>query len=1119
MSWQAFAIDRAGRGDRGVELLMPLAAAWLDNFSSDAALGALVDAGTDIWLDGFTERAPQAYIDAAVGTFREMIGEYLAKTTEPEPDHDAQTRRVAVWLATVATNDSAWHGFQASGGLRMRWVSRKDEKVRTTHRAAGGQIRSVLNTFDVGGAQLRYPGDPRGPLHEVMECRCVLAPAGRIRTRRNGMTAAGSDDFDERPYALVTLLPADEDVNAASSEDIAHMTFIRFGEPGDNFDTQSIAMDVKMYARDTTPITVPVRERGTLGDDEADVLFLEPTESLLALRDGLMDHPAVREAHDAVEQYPEWTPHVTLGYPEAPALAEYDGDEITFDRFALWVGNNRMEFPMGQQIAASAAVDVEVEDPETEIPEDVDIDDEDLVDDVPIEIPVHGVATIAGKPTGDGRAFALGGLTNRPLPLPIRYEFIGAHGGDTSMVAPVGRIDEVWMQPVTNEAGESYEEMRYRGVIITTKEHANAALEGIADGSLTGVSVETDEISVDVEEERERMRAMLKADAGRPTAASVETEDHEPAPPTDEEIEALLDAFIGDGTMPVTVFSSARVCGFTIVPIPAFHEGYIALGHAFADELSEDDKLALAACGCYQPDEGDDENIIRGEDAFREISEEDRKRLADEGKALPDGSFPIENVDDLKNAIQAIGRASDPAAAKAHIKKRAKALGHEELIPEDWSLYAVEFSERDDDGPRLIGPFDSADAANEWLGSVDIHAYEASVVSVDEPDGLVAAAFAPGTKDGPGWITHPRATARIRRYWVKGKGAAKIKWGAPGDFNRCRTQLAKYVQNPDWLAGLCANMHKEALGFWPGEHHSSRGLTASGEKRETHIDPFMRLVEPDPEPMAIVAGAGWPDFFPADAFRNPELTEPTPITFTKDGRVYGHIATWDACHIGIDGICQNPPASSSDYRYFRKGVIDTDEGEITVGNITFGTGHIGLRATASQATAHYDKPSAVRAYVATGEDVFGIWFAGVVKPGLRKDDIAEFKALGAVSGDWRYVKGALELVGVTAVNVNGFQLERRPTALVAAANGHQTALIPPPVVRRTSEALVASATVGDVKYTVVDSKELAGLARAAAREVLHEQAVAPRIAKVREVRQRALANRIERVRAARESRP
>ena len=68
----------------------------------------------------------------------------------------------------------------------------------------------------------------------------------------------------------------------------------------------------------------------------------------------------------------------------------------------------------------------------------------------------------------------------------------------------------------------------------------------------------------------------------------------------------------------------------------------------------------------------------------REFSREERERLAESGAALPDGSYPIVTREDLENAIQAIGRASDPAAAKAHIKKRARALGLEELIPEEW---------------------------------------------------------------------------------------------------------------------------------------------------------------------------------------------------------------------------------------------------------------------------------------------------------------------------------------------------------------------------------------------------------------------------------------------------
>jgi hypothetical protein len=68
----------------------------------------------------------------------------------------------------------------------------------------------------------------------------------------------------------------------------------------------------------------------------------------------------------------------------------------------------------------------------------------------------------------------------------------------------------------------------------------------------------------------------------------------------------------------------------------------------------------------------------------KEFSTEKRGTLADEGKAMPDGSFPIENEGDLKNAIQSIGRAKDPAGARAHIKKRAKALGLLDLLPDAW---------------------------------------------------------------------------------------------------------------------------------------------------------------------------------------------------------------------------------------------------------------------------------------------------------------------------------------------------------------------------------------------------------------------------------------------------
>lgn len=68
----------------------------------------------------------------------------------------------------------------------------------------------------------------------------------------------------------------------------------------------------------------------------------------------------------------------------------------------------------------------------------------------------------------------------------------------------------------------------------------------------------------------------------------------------------------------------------------------------------------------------------------REFSDTKRNKLAKEGKAMSDGSFPIVTVDDLKNAIKSSGRAKNPAKAKLHIKKRARALGKYNLIPDDW---------------------------------------------------------------------------------------------------------------------------------------------------------------------------------------------------------------------------------------------------------------------------------------------------------------------------------------------------------------------------------------------------------------------------------------------------
>src|SRR6266705_1944149 len=55
----------------------------------------------------------------------------------------------------------------------------------------------------------------------------------------------------------------------------------------------------------------------------------------------------------------------------------------------------------------------------------------------------------------------------------------------------------------------------------------------------------------------------------------------------------------------------------------------------------------------------------------RDFSAKDRASAAKTGAAMPDGSFPIHNEEDLHNAVRLAGNAKDPAAAKKHIKARA----------------------------------------------------------------------------------------------------------------------------------------------------------------------------------------------------------------------------------------------------------------------------------------------------------------------------------------------------------------------------------------------------------------------------------------------------------------
>lgn len=101
--------------------------------------------------------------------------------------------------------------------------------------------------------------------------------------------------------------------------------------------------------------------------------------------------------------------------------------------------------------------------------------------------------------------------------------------------------------------------------------------------------------------------------------------------------------------------------------------------------LMDEMERALAALG---PVMSMPEEMGEGDIGERAFTQDQRDAMAKSGAAMPDGSFPIATVADLRNAVQAYGRAADKAAAKRHIIKRARALNVTDELPEKWGVAA-----------------------------------------------------------------------------------------------------------------------------------------------------------------------------------------------------------------------------------------------------------------------------------------------------------------------------------------------------------------------------------------------------------------------------------------------
>jgi hypothetical protein len=174
-----------------------------------------------------------------------------------------------------------------------------------------------------------------------------------------------------------------------------------------------------------------------------------------------------------------------------------------------------------------------------------------------------------------------------------------------------------------------------------------------------------------------------------------------------------------------------------------------------------------------------------------------------------------------------------------------------------------------------------------------------------------------------------------------------------------------------------------------------------------------------------------------------------------------------------------PRLGPDGYRTFTsQGSTMTEEGEeVPTGVLSFGGGHDNdMSHGVVPALAHYDSTSTAYADVTVGEDDFGVWFAGAMRPHLTRQQIEEF-GRHPISGDWRANPGDtnVRLVAALSVNTPGFPIRGR-SHITASGGRALIAAGAAPLIRRARRA---TGTDPDEVQRIVDARMRPVLTQAA----------------------------------------
>lgn len=454
-----------------------------------------------------------------------------------------------------------------------------------------------------------------------------------------------------------------------------------------------------------------------------------------------------------------------------------------------------------------------------------------------------------------------------------------------------------------------------------------------------------------------------------------------------------------------------------------------------------------------RPERKERRNDAEGEgDELKDYSPEQRDRMAKDGEAMPDGSYPIADCADLKNAIQAIGRAKDPAAVKKHIKKRRTALDCDVDLPEDWEVQDMKDDEKTAGIIGKGGLSKSEDPRTQALvarvqellreGAVavsikhDLHPDVSAKLAALDPSKFEDEESARAAMEEANEI-YENAEIRPRHVAIVDTAAfsnARLVLGEDGyTVSGPVTFEGIYTGDVRTLKYGSLVWDEELLPIpiiWDPENNDHDGVVVGYVNELERVDGMSSAVRPEAvteeDVDAVVAAAG-SSALPAEYFDTSWDSKKMPLTVGEEDanglrHLYGYSAPYGVCHRSDMGACfQYPKDVDKQHRGFHTGqeITLSNGSKVRVGALTLGGKHVDATLARQgvdfrEVGRHRDDANTIFAMVRAWEGPHGLAVSGVVMPGVDKDALFRAAASAPSVELWPAGRGRT-LVGIHLV--------------------------------------------------------------------------------------------------------